>query len=62
MIAVVPANEASWEDLQAVLGDHGDAAGCQCQRYKIGRFEWTPEPREVRAARLREETACGDSG
>jgi GNAT superfamily N-acetyltransferase len=58
-ITVVPANEASWQDLQTVFGK-GDVQRCQCQRFKIGRYEWTPEPWEERAARLREETACGD--
>jgi GNAT superfamily N-acetyltransferase len=27
-VAIVPANEASWEDLQAVLGARGDPARC----------------------------------
>lgn len=58
-ITVVPANEASWDDLQTVFGK-GDASRCQCQRLKIGRYEWTPPPLEERAARLQEETACGD--
>jgi hypothetical protein len=34
-ISVVPANEASWKDLQAVLGTRGDTFRCQCQRYKM---------------------------
>jgi hypothetical protein len=32
-ISVVPANEASWEDLQTVFGMRGQASRCQCQRY-----------------------------
>lgn len=36
-ISVVPANETSWADLQKVFGTRGQAARCQCQRYKIGR-------------------------
>ena len=32
---IVPANEASWEDLQAIFGTRGTAARCQCQRYKL---------------------------
>ena len=58
-VSVVPANEASWEDLQAVLGERGDAHGCQCQRYKMGNAHWSPEPAEVREQALREETECG---
>ena len=32
---IVPANEASWEELQTVFGTRGPAARCQCQRYKL---------------------------
>ena len=57
---VVPANEASWEDLQAVFGMRGYPARCQCQRYKIGHAGWTPVPVEERALHLRMETQCGN--
>ncbi|GAB4079986.1 hypothetical protein GCM10028783_09340 [Modestobacter muralis] len=30
-ITVVPANQVSWADLQAVFGDRGEAARCRCQ-------------------------------
>ena len=33
-IMTVPANEASWQDLQTVFG-RSDARRCQCQRYKL---------------------------
>ncbi|MEV4489589.1 GNAT family N-acetyltransferase [Micromonospora coxensis] len=60
-ITVLPANEVSWDDLQTVFGRRGDAAHCQCQRYKIR--EWLPSvPAEVLAARLREQTDCGQPG
>jgi GNAT superfamily N-acetyltransferase len=58
-ITVVPANEASWEDLQAVLGTRGDPSRCQCQSYKILHSEWRSVPIEERARRLREQTDCG---
>lgn len=58
-LRVVPANEASWEDLQAVFGT-GDASRCQCQRFKLGPYPWMPEPVEERAARLRDETGCDE--
>ena len=38
-VTITPANEASWEDLQAVLGTRGDPSRCQCQRYKMQRGE-----------------------
>jgi len=58
MVSVVPANEASWDDLQAVFG-RGAAAKCQCQRIKLGDHDWFRMPVEERAYRLREETDCG---
>ena len=69
-VTIVPANEASCGDLQAVLGTRGYAASCQCQRFKIrGRdwdLEWTKPgpaptsfPVEERAHRLRTQTQCG---
>jgi GNAT superfamily N-acetyltransferase len=59
-ICVVPANEASWEDLQTVFGTRGQAARCQCQRYKLRPREFFAGfPAEERAGRLREQTDCG---
>ncbi|MBA3417574.1 MAG: GNAT family N-acetyltransferase [Geodermatophilaceae bacterium] len=59
-ISVVPANQASWEDLQTVLGTRGQAASCQCQRYKLRPREFFAGfPAEERAGRLREQTDCG---
>ena len=59
-VTIVPANEASWEDLQAVFGTRGSAATCQCQRYKLRpREAFRKFPVEERARRLREQTCCG---
>jgi GNAT superfamily N-acetyltransferase len=59
-ISVVPANEASWEDLQAIFGARGPASRCQCQRYKLRPHEaFGNFPAEERAFRLREQTDCG---
>lgn len=59
-VTIVPANEASWEDLQAVLGTHGDTHRCQCQRYRMQRGEsWASVGVEELAHRLREQTDCG---
>jgi GNAT superfamily N-acetyltransferase len=60
-VTIVPANEASWEDLQAVFGTRGTPARCQCQRFKIRGREWDAGsvPVEERAHRLREQTDCG---
>jgi GNAT superfamily N-acetyltransferase len=59
-ISIVPANEASWDDLQAVFGTRGDASRCQCQYFKIRDFQWKSVPVEERTERLREQTGCDD--
>jgi GNAT superfamily N-acetyltransferase len=63
-LTIVPANEASWEDLQAVFGTRGNPARCQCQRFKTRGREWDADlpPVEERAHRLREQTDCGHPG
>jgi GNAT superfamily N-acetyltransferase len=61
-ISVVPANEASWEDLQAVFGARGYASRCQCQKFKLRPMAWDSAARvpvAERARRLREQTGCG---
>ena len=59
-LRIVPANEASWEDLQAVFGTRGAAAVCWCQRYKLAPKEaFKSFPAEERAHRLRTQTECG---
>lgn len=61
-LRVVPANEASWDDLQKVFGTRGTAAICQCQRFKLGPKEsFRSFPVEERAARLRVQTNCGQA-
>jgi len=58
--SVEPANQATWEDLQAVLGTRGTACRCQCQRYKLRpRESFASFPVEERARRLREQAHCG---
>jgi len=59
-INVVPANEASWEDLQTIFGTRGQGSRCQCQRYKLrSRESFASSPAEERAFRLRQQTDCG---
>jgi GNAT superfamily N-acetyltransferase len=60
-VAIVPANEASFQDLQAVFGTRGAAAICQCQRYKLRPKEaFAKFPVEERAMRLHAQTNAGD--
>src|SRR5919205_919486 len=60
-LRIVPANEASFEDLQTVFGTRGAAATCQCQRYKLRpREAFRAFPVEERMFRLRQQTDCGN--
>jgi len=59
-MSVVPANEASWQDLDVVLGTaRCHAARCYCQRFKIRDSQWRSTTDEERAHRLRTQTECG---
>lgn len=60
-LTVVPANRASFDDLQTVFGTRGAASRCQCQRYKLAPGEsFGSTPVEERAHRLRVQTSCDD--
>jgi GNAT superfamily N-acetyltransferase len=62
-LSIVPANEASCEDLQTIFGTRGEASRCQCQRYKLRpREAFRSFPVEERAHRLRLQTECGHPG
>jgi GNAT superfamily N-acetyltransferase len=59
-ISILPANVASWQDLQTVFGSPSAAAECQCQRYKLApRESFRSFPAEERADRLRQQTESG---
>ena len=61
-LTVVPANEASWDDLAAVFGATDYPAQCQCQRLKVRGWIWRDSTLEERTAMLRTQTACGVPG
>jgi GNAT superfamily N-acetyltransferase len=62
-LTIVPANEARWQDLQAIFGTRGDPSRCFCQRYKMApRESWASVGAEELAARFREQTECGNPG
>ena len=59
-LTIVPANEATWDDIQAVFGTRGDPPRCQCQRYKMQPGEsWASVGRGELGFRLRTQTECG---
>ena len=56
-ITIVPANEASWEDLRAIFGNRGYAAYCHCQKNKMRSWaEWSTLQVAGRMERLRADT------
>ena len=59
-LAIVPANEASWDDLVAIFGTADYPSQCLCQRFKVVGWIWRDSTQEQRTARLRAQTACGD--
>lgn len=60
-ISGIPANEASWEDLQTAVGTRSDPSRCSCQQHKSRGTEWDADavPVEERARRTRARTGCG---
>lgn len=59
-LRIVPANEATWADVQAIFGTRGDPSRCWCQRYKMRRKEaWASVGADGLASRLKEQTGCG---
>jgi GNAT superfamily N-acetyltransferase len=59
-VTVVPANEASWDDLVAIFGKADYAARCRCQRLKVKGWIWRDTTQEERFALQQEQTACGE--
>ena len=58
-LTVVPANQASWADLEAVFGDR-DSGRCNCQRFKTRGWFWEQATDEQRRASLRDQANCDD--
>jgi GNAT superfamily N-acetyltransferase len=59
-LRIVPANEASWDDLAAIFGTADYAARCRCQRFKVIGWFWRDSTLEQRTAMLQAQTGCGD--
>ncbi|WP_432881675.1 GNAT family N-acetyltransferase [Kribbella sp. CA-245084] len=59
-LTIVPANQATWDDLQAIFSA-ADPARCWCQRFRmLPKESWDSEGPEELSARLRDQTACGN--
>jgi GNAT superfamily N-acetyltransferase len=58
-LTIVPANQASWADLQAIFGFADYPGRCYCQRYKTEGWHCSLSD-DVRRDLLRSQTNCGD--
>jgi GNAT superfamily N-acetyltransferase len=58
-LSILPANQASWQDLKAVFGDR-DSGRCNCQRFKTRGWFWEQATDEQRRASLRDHANCDD--
>jgi GNAT superfamily N-acetyltransferase len=61
-LAIVPANEASWDELTAIFGTTDYACHCLCQRFKVLGWIWRDSTLEQRTEMLQEQTGCGEPG
>jgi GNAT superfamily N-acetyltransferase len=61
-LTIVPANEASWDDLIAIFGTTDYPGRCQCQRFKIPGWFWRDSTQEQRTALHQAQTASGEPG
>lgn len=59
-LTIVPANEASWDDLLAIFGTTDYPGRCHCQWFKVAGWIWRDSTQEERTAMLRAQTACGN--
>ena len=59
-LRIVPANQASCRDLEAIFGTADYPYYCQCQRFKVTGWLWRDVALEDRIAMHRGSTACGD--
>jgi GNAT superfamily N-acetyltransferase len=59
-VRIVPANEASWDELQDIFGTTDYPSRCQCQRFKVISWIWRDSTQQERTAMLEAQTACGE--
>ena len=55
-VKVVPANEAPWEDVLAVLGTADYSGRCHCQRLKVEGWIWRDSTQDERTAAFHAQT------
>ena len=59
-LRIVPANQATWQDLEAIFGTADYPYYCHCQRFKVTGWLWRDTSLDERLAMHRAGTACGE--
>lgn len=59
-LTIVPANQATWDDLAAIFGSTDYPSRCRCQRFKVPGWIWRDSTQDERTAMLRTQTGCGN--
>jgi len=57
-LRIVPANQATWADIEAIFGTADYPFHCQCQRFKVAGWVWRDTTLEERLEMHRKGTAC----
>lgn len=57
-LRIVPANHATWRDVEAIFGTADYPFHCQCQRFKVPGWLWRDTSLDDRLAMQRASTAC----
>jgi GNAT superfamily N-acetyltransferase len=58
-VTVAPVSEARFDDVQTVFGTRGQAAHCQCQRYRMGWYDHQSDNVAGRRELLRDQVSEG---
>jgi len=61
-LRIVPANEASWADIQTVFGTRGWPHACQCQWFKVSAAQFKAASWQELEQKQRTLTHCGETG
>jgi GNAT superfamily N-acetyltransferase len=59
-LRIVPANSATWQDLELIFGTADYPFYCQCQRFKVSGWLWRDTSLDERLAMQVASTECGN--